>query len=193
MPQRKRILLLGDSIRRSYQPLVADRLAGVADVVGPAENGQFSAYTLDRLDTWLSELGAPAIVHWNNGLHDVGHNPARKPVQYPLDAYLANLGAILARLREIEARVVWATTTSVHPDRPWSDETWSWRNEEIDRYNVAALKLMQQEGVPVNDLRAIVAENPEQMLAQDMLHLSDRGREACADAVIRSVSAFLAP
>ena len=37
-----KVMLLGDSIRLSYQPLVAERLAGKAEVVGPQINGQFA-------------------------------------------------------------------------------------------------------------------------------------------------------
>ncbi|WP_235613144.1 hypothetical protein [Paenibacillus sp. LC231] len=50
----KRILLLGDSIRQGgYEPYVRERLAGLAEVVAPGENGRFSFYTLwRRLCRW---------------------------------------------------------------------------------------------------------------------------------------------
>ena len=38
MSERRRGLLLGDSIRMSYQPIVAKKLAPVAEVVGPQDN-----------------------------------------------------------------------------------------------------------------------------------------------------------
>ncbi len=44
-----KVLLLGDSIRMSYQPLVAEILTGRAEVVGPADNCQFALYTLSSL------------------------------------------------------------------------------------------------------------------------------------------------
>ena len=187
----KKALLLGDSIRMSYQPLVARMLAGRAEVVGPAENCQFSAHTLASLDGWLAELGRPDIVHWNNGIHDVGHNPDRSPVQYPLDIYVANLGEILRKLRQTGAQVIWATMTPVHPDRPFLDTQWSWRNEEIARYNEEALKLMEAEGVPVNDLHAVVAADCNRYLAEDMLHLSDEGMQKCAQAVAKAIGDLL--
>ena len=46
MRKKPRVLLLGDSIRGSYQPMVSEMLSGEADVVAPAENGQFALYTL---------------------------------------------------------------------------------------------------------------------------------------------------
>jgi lysophospholipase L1-like esterase len=184
-----RLLLLGDSIRMSYQPLVAERLRGRADVVGPADNCQFALYTLSSLGRWLGELGAPDVVHWNNGIHDCGHNPNRAPAQIPLADYLGNLRFILAALRAATPRVVWATMTPQHPQRPFRVDQWSWRNEEMARYNAAAESLMRSEGVPVNDLGALVLRQPEELLAEDQLHLSASGQAACAAAVVRTLEA----
>ena len=185
------VLLLGDSIRASYQPLVAGALQGVARVVGPAENGQFSLYTLASLNRWLEQLGRPDIVHWNNGLHDVGHNPQRHPVQIPVEMYCANLEFILQRLMQTRARIIWATTTPVHPDAPFRKTQWAWRNEEIDRYNGAALELMKAYDVPVNDLHSIVAADPDAMLCEDQLHLSEAGKQSCAEAVANVIGKHL--
>ncbi|MCM8756964.1 MAG: hypothetical protein NC911_07510 [Candidatus Omnitrophica bacterium] len=74
--------------------------------------------------------------------------------------YRANLKLILNRLLTLPARVFWATTTRVHPDRPFSDAGWSWRNDEIDRYNAVASSLMEARGVPINDLHTLVWGNP---------------------------------
>ena len=191
MPERRKVLLLGDSIRMSYQPLAAQKLDPVAEVVGPSDNCQYSLYTLSSLDRWIGQLGEPDIVHWNNGLHDVGHNPSRHPVQIPLDMYVANLAFILQRLRALTPRVIWATTTPAHPDRPFRHDAWSWRTEEITRYNKAALKLMKDHGVPVNDLHALILSDVGRYLAADQLHLSPAGQEACAQAVARAIKACL--
>jgi lysophospholipase L1-like esterase len=186
-----KVLLLGDSIRKSYQPRVTELLAGEADVVGPEENGQFSAYTLAGLDGWLEELGPPDLVHWNNGLHDIGHNPDRTPAQVPLDVYCDNLRQILRRLRATGAVVIWATTTPVHPDAPFPEDRWAWKNEEIDLYNRAALDIMEDKDVPVNDLHAVVASDPDRYLCEDQLHLSEAGVLKCSEAVAGAVRAHL--
>jgi len=187
MGEKKKLLLLGDSIRMSYQPVVAEMMKDVADVVGPAENCQFSAYTLASFDRWVEELGKPNIVHWNNGIHDVGHNPDRKPLQYPLDEYISNLRGIIGKLRKIGAEIIFATSTPVHPDRPFKNTEWAWRNEEIDRYNEASLELMKSEGILINDLHALVAEDADKYLSEDMLHLSQEGIKKCAEAVVEIV------
>ena len=184
-----KVLLLGDSIRMSYQALVAEKLEGKAEVVGPADNCQYSLFTLSS--RWIGELGQPDIVHWNNGLHDCGHNPRRSPVQIPVDMYRENLAFILKRLRELTPNVLWATLTPVHPDRPFQDSEWSWRNEEIDRYNVAARELMEAREVPVTELHKLVWGNLEELLSEDQLHLSQAGQRACASAVAQAISARL--
>ena len=186
-----RVLLLGDSIRGSYQPLVADALKGEAQVVGPAENCQYSLYTLSSLDRWLGQLGKPDVVHWNNGLHDVMHSPLRFPAQIPIEMYRANLEFILGRLLETGARVIWATITPVHPDAPFHTDRVAWRNAEIDQYNKAALDLMQGRGVPIDDLHAIVASDPDKYLCEDQLHLSEAGKAKCAEAVADAVRRVL--
>lgn len=192
MASMPKVLLLGDSIRISYQALVAEKLEGKAEVVGPADNCQYSLFTLSSLDRWIGELGQPDIVHWNNGLHDCGHNPARNPVQIPVDMYRENLKFILNRLRGLTLNVLWATLTPVHPDRPFRESQWSWRNEEIDRYNAAARELMEVHEVPITELHELVWGDVEGFLSEDQLHLSQAGQMACASAVAQAISADLA-
>ena len=78
MPKLPKVLLLGDSIRMSYQPHVARLLSDRAEVVGPVDNCQYSLYTLSSLDRWIAALGKPDIVHWNNGIHDYRTQPCSK-------------------------------------------------------------------------------------------------------------------
>ena len=191
MKHTPKVLLLGDSIRMSYQPIVANALQGFADVVGPEENCQYSLYTLASLERWLDQLGNPDIVHWNNGIHDVGHNPARSPLQIPIEMYRLILEFILQRLQGTGAQIIWATSTPVHPERPFVNDQWSWRNEEIEQYNSVALDLMKNRGIPVNDLHSIVMSDVDGNLSEDQLHLSEIGKANCADAVVASIRKYL--
>ena len=95
----KRILLLGDSIREGYEPYVRERLAGLAEVVAPAENGRFSFYTLWGVNLWMKELGTPDIVHWNNGLWDVHREAPRDELLTPVIDYVTNLKRIAHEVR----------------------------------------------------------------------------------------------
>ena len=191
MPAIKKVLLLGDSIRMSYQPLVAELLNDRAEVVGPADNCQFSLFTLSSINRWIEALGKPDVVHWNNGIHDCGHNPERSPVQIPIEMYRKNLEFILRRLREFTTDIIWATSTPVHPDRPFRDTEWSWRNDEIERYNDSARELMIAGSIPINDLHGLVRENMELYLSDDQLHLSESGQEVCATAAADAITKYL--
>jgi len=186
-----KVLLLGDSIRMSYQPLVAEALAGKAEVVGPKENGQHAKHTLENLDRWLEELGQPDVVHWNNGIHDVGHKDGREPKQFSLQEYLENLKGILARLRQTSAKIIWATTTPVNTEGCLRAKPWAWWNDQIDQFNAAAVDLMKAEGVPINDLHAVVSADRDRYMGQDKLHLSPEGEARCAEAVVKAVSGWL--
>jgi lysophospholipase L1-like esterase len=187
---KKRILLLGDSIRMSYQPKVKELLADTADVCGPEENCQFALYTLSSIDRWLAEFINPDIIHINLCLHDSGHNPKRQPHQLPIDMYIGNLRFILDRLFETKAKVIWATTTPVHPKRPFLRTEWSWRNQEVSEYNAQALDLIKQYNIPVNDLGSIIWSHIDEYLAADMIHLNEKGIEHCAIAVVESIRKY---
>ena len=191
MSDRPKLLLLGDSIRLSYQDAVEKLVGKRAAVAGPAENCRHAAFTLDNLDRWLAEFGVPDVVHWNNGLHDVGRNPVRSPHQFPLSAYTENLRRIRALLRRRGAAIVWATTTPVHPESTFTGDDWSWDNEEIVWYNATARELMESDDVKVNDLHALAAAEPGRFLAEDKVHLSPEGVRRCAEAVWGAVQEFI--
>jgi len=187
-----KVMLLGDSIRMSYQPLVADLLEGRAEVVGPRVNSRFSLFTLTSIPDWIAELGKPDLIHWNNGIHDAGYNPGRRPVQIPLEDYAGNLRLIVRHIRNnITPKLIFATSTPPHPDKPFSGEGWSWKQGDIERYNRAALRVMEECAVPVNDLYGIVRADPDRMLSEDQLHLSDQGKARCARRVAEHVMELL--
>ena len=146
-----RIMLIGDSIRNSYEPLVAEILGAEGhEVWGAPGNSQFTLFTLASLGSWLTAFPEPDAVHWNNDL-----------------------------------------TTSVHPDRPFRDDQWSWRNEEIDAYNDAARLVMTELEIPINELHTLVASDVGRLLSSDQLHLSDAGKQTCAEAVCAAIRTHL--
>lgn len=181
-----KILLLGGSIRLNYQPEVERLLKGRAEIIAPAENCQYSLYTLSSLDRWISGLriaDGVDLVHWNNGMHDVGHNSRRCPHQIPLSMYTENLCLILPRLRFISNKVIWATTTPIRGQRVDNTTGWYWEDWEINIYNEEATAAMQSAGVPVHDLHKLISDHDE-YLAPDGIHLSDVGKKACGQSVV---------
>jgi hypothetical protein len=185
MTTLKNVLLLGDSIRMSYMPLVRERLADRAVVNGPDENCRFAAYTLWHVSNWRQAWGKPDIVHWNNGIWDVYRHNDEMGIFTDLDVYLNNLQRILRELRRAEARILWATTTPVLEPHP------RLRNSDIDLYNAEASSIMTAEGIEINDLNAIIRKDPAGLLAEDHLHLSEAGKVACADRIAAVIGKYL--
>jgi lysophospholipase L1-like esterase/dienelactone hydrolase len=179
-----KVLLLGDSIREGYAPLVAKKLDGVAEVIAPKENGGDTANTLKMLDKAL-EAGKPVVVHFNCGLHDLKFSKKSNTFQVPPDDYVKNLKTIAERLRKETPHVVFATTTPIIDDRHAA------RKADFDRFdkdvkacNERAVKVMLELGVPVDDLYRIVQDGgPAEMLGKDGTHYTPAGNERLADAV----------
>ncbi len=181
-----RVLLLGDSIRMGYAPVVAKKLAGIAIVVHPEKvNGADTPTTLKNLDAWL-ELYQPTLIHFNNGLHDLKFSKAEKTHQVPLEQYKNNLGLIADKLsKAAPGMVMYATTT------PIADELHAARKGTFDRfekdvqlYNTAAISVLLAKKIPVNDLHHIVMDGGmEKMLGKDGTHYTPAGNERLASAV----------
>ena len=181
----KRILLLGDSIRESYQPKVVAKLDGLAEVLGPGDNCRWAKYTLWHLNKYLARAGKVDIVHWNNGIWDVFKRIEGMGNFTPIPEYLTHLKFILQELRKTGAVILWATTTPSVPDELHVP------SEDIDKYNEASVKFMQEQNVEIDDLNEVCKRNLELYIRKDNSHLTEEGMEACADAVVNAVRKYL--
>lgn len=56
-------------------------------------------------------------------------------------------------------------------------------NAEIEAYNAAALKIMQEENIPVDDLYTVSAQMPREWHTLDGTHFTREGYEALGKAV----------
>src|SRR5262249_25420588 len=168
-PGLPRIVLVGDSIRLGYAPLVAARLEGKAVVVSSPENGGDSANVLAHLDDWVLRE-KPDVVHLNCGLHDLKRSRKDGRHQVEPDRYAENLRRIVARIREkTDAALVFVNTTPILDDRHarWGAD-FDRTEADVRRYNAAAVAVMTELGVPVHDLHWVVEQSgPETMLGPD--------------------------
>jgi len=186
------VILLGDSIRLGYAPLVAQRLSShsLASVLSYEPNGADTANTLTNLAAWAI-APQPRVVHFNCGLHDLKLDRATGAYQVPLDRYRANLEEIVRRLRaETDAALIFATTTPIldarHAARGASFDRFQ---ADVERYNVAALDVITSADVPVNDLHAAVqAAGPDRLLSADGTHYAPEGYALLADTVAAVVN-----
>src|SRR4051812_28765031 len=178
-----KIVLIGDSIRMGYAPLVAKRLEGKAVVVSSKENGGDSGNVLKHLDEWVLRE-KPDIVHLNAGLHDLKLDKKSKNYQVELAQYEKNLREIVARIRrETKAAIVFADTTPIQDERHAKRGGNVDRTEaDVQRYNKAALTVMKAEGVAVHDLHGLVTHyGTETMLGKDGTHYTPAANEKLAE------------
>jgi lysophospholipase L1-like esterase/dienelactone hydrolase len=189
-----KVVLLGDSIRMGYAPLVAERLAGRATVISSSANGGDSGNLLAKLED-MAIREQPMVVHFNCGLHDLKILRNTSKQQSTLQQYATNLRQIVGRLRkETKAGIVFANTTPVLDARrsKWPGE-YELRGADVERFNAAAVAVMHECGVPVHDLNwAVQQAGMERLLGPDGVHYTPEGKarlaEAVADAVLRQLA-----
>ncbi len=152
-----KVVLIGDSIRLGYAPVVARSLAGRAVVVSPEPNGGDSANVLANLEAWVVREN-PDVVHLNCGLHDLKVSKKTRQHQVEIKEYEINLKQIVARIqKETRATLVFANTTPIIDDRHARRGADFDRFEtDVVRYNAVATRVMKEAGVPLHDLHWVV-------------------------------------
>ncbi len=185
----KKAILLGDSIREWYTLNVVEELKGKVEVIWQkGDNGRFAAYTLGQLGGLLSEHGKVDIVHFNNGYWDMSTLPFTNEKTFPIPEYQHYLRRIIKLARAAGAKVVFATTTPLPADNTATDNTGTGVNFNLEKdtvveYNNAALEVMKEENVPVNDLYAIAKKHPRYYKCEDNLHHTPEGNAVLGKAV----------
>lgn len=176
----KKILLLGDSIRLGYEQKVKEKLGSEFEVYSPEDNCRFVRYTMFYLKDYLRDCPDPDLIHWNNGLWDTQFRYGSEPFTSPL-RYIEDLQTVAGMLKAVTPRVIFATTTPVNPQNPEQC------NDTIAYFNSLAVPAMQHMGLQINDLNAQVAPHIGEYICEDLTHLSEAGKEACASQVVNSI------
>ena len=184
----KKILLLGDSIRMGYQYDVKELLANEYEVIFPEDNGRFAAYTLWQVNQEFKRNSGIEIVHFNNGYWDMNIEAPMTEAIHPVEEYKSFLRRIVALCRQCGAKVVFATTVPILEEGAARDNTGvqgtiNYSNEWVKEYNAAAVEVMTELDVPINDLYALCMEDERRYKCDDLLHLSDEGNCRCAEQV----------
>jgi hypothetical protein len=170
-----RILLLGDSICNGYQPSVRDALAGVAYVSFWATSKCTSdrsylkqlAYILDEYDY--------SVIHFNNGLHSLTSDRGE---------WETGLKNALKLIREKSkgAKIIWATST------PLKDPALTAKAAEL---NTIAARVMKEEGIPTNDLFALMDPLDRSKMWTDTYHYNTEAKKMQAAQVAESIRSAL--
>lgn len=160
----KKLLLLGDSIRMGYQDRVKELLKDDYVVYYPEDNGRFASYTLWQANQMFKKYGHFDVVHWNNGYWDMNIEAPMKEPMIPIDEYCYLLKRIIRLCRENSDNIIFATTLPVLEDGFSLDVTdtggnISYNNAWVRQYNDAAIKVMKEEKIFVNDLYTLVLKD----------------------------------
>ena len=185
MSEKKRIIIIGDSISTGYTALVQERM-GAEPVEIERVGGGDSAQVLDGLQEWAIGRN-PDVIHLNCGLHDLRLDPETSEHQQEIAAYEANLTSIVAQLKEkTNAALIWATITPVMDERHNATKRNYCRfQRDVASYNFRALGIMGAEGIRVNDLHGrVISNEPETLLSEDGVHMTAEGYTVLADAVV---------
>ena len=156
-----KVLIIGDSISIGYTPFVKAALKDEAVVLHNKGNAQFTATGLAKIDAWLGDTDW-AVIHFNWGLWDLCYRHPKSKVQGKRDKvngtlttslvqYEKNLEQLVTRLKQTDATLIWAHTSTVpegEAGRKIGDD---------HKYNAVAAKVMKAHGVVINDLNQLTA------------------------------------
>ena len=199
-PKPIKVLILGDSISVGYTNRVRKQLGDRALVNRPmrstgkgAENCEGTTKGVAEIDRWLAiDGGEFDVIHFNFGLHDIKRmnpvsgqasaNPSHPP-QATLEVYTAQLEKITERLQGSGAVLIFATTTPVPEGgvRPHRDP------EDVIRYNGAAVAMMKEQGIAVNDLYAFALPQLDTLQRPVNVHFTAAGSSALAGEVTKAI------
>lgn len=199
-PAKKRVLILGDSISIGYTPFVQQMLADEMVVLRPMrgekpENCSGTTAGVANIDRWLQiDGGKWDVIHFNWGLHDLKHvkpdgaasDSATDPPQATVEVYEKNLREIVAKLKATGAKLIFATTTPVPEGSMKVYRT----DADAVKYNAAALKVMKENNIAVNDLYAFAKPQLQKIQIQPAnVHFTKEGSEVLAGEVVKAVRA----
>ena len=174
-----RLLLVGDSIARSYFAHVEAELKGQFLCARLTTSASVCHPGFQRELALLLDNYRFPVIHINNGLHGWEYEDAE---------YAKGLRRVLAYIarRAPKSRLIWANTTPVRQvgDLSALDP----RTDRVRIRNRLAQAIAAARGLPVNDLFACVIDHPD-CFANDGVHFNPAGQAALGRQVVQAVRA----
>ncbi len=177
-----RVLLIGDSITRAYDPAVEQRLAGKAYVARLATSAFLSDPMLLKQVEMLLDSMKFDVIHFNNGMHGWQHSEAEYRQAFP--EFLATI-----QKHAPHAKLIWATTTPLRVSTPINPGEAQPSDERIAARNAIAREFVTAQNIPIDDLNALMAGHPE--YHSDNIHFNEQGIALQADQVAAAIEQAL--
>jgi lysophospholipase L1-like esterase len=184
-PGLPRVLLIGDSISMGYTLPVRQLLEGKANVHRIPQNGGPTKNGLAKIDSWLG-TSKWDVIHFNHGIHDVKIMPDGKRQVEPAE-YEANLRAIVTKLKATGAKLIFATSTPIPPSPLVGNRNFGSEKE----YNAIATRVMNENGVIINDLHSYMLPRFDELHNPNDLHYKPEGYDFLAKRVAEVIAAAL--
>ena len=184
VPGLPRVLLIGDSISIGYTLPVRALLKDKANVHRIPTNGAATKEGVVKLKTWLGESKWD-VIHFNWGLHDIKFVDDKHNV--PLADYEKNLRELVTQLKATNAKLIWCSTTPV-PEGKLNPPR---KNSDVREYNALAKKIMDENGVAIDDLYAFAEPQLDKIQLKANVHFSPKGSDELAKQVASSIEAAL--
>ncbi|MBM3860781.1 MAG: SGNH/GDSL hydrolase family protein [Verrucomicrobia bacterium] len=185
-PGLPRVLLIGDSISIGYTLQVRALLKGKANVHRIPVNGGATEVGLANMKSWLGDSKWD-VIHFNFGLHDAKF-ASETTQRASRELYAENLRKLVAQMKATGAELIFATTTPVPKGGVLTPTR---KFDSIAERNKVALKVMQGNGVAIDDLYSVVLPVMEKVGRPDDVHFQPEGYELLAKAVAASIETAL--
>jgi acyl-CoA thioesterase-1 len=162
-PNLPHVLILGDSVCRGYTPALGAELKGKVSLYHTRKLAGSTVNGVERIDSWIAARKWD-LIHFNFGLHDMADLEHKGTVEAPPPLYEKNLREIVAKLKASGIKLVWATITPI--PKGFGD---------VDTYNAIALRIMQENGIPIDDLHAYIQPYVEKYRLPNDVHYTPEG------------------
>ncbi|MDZ4817731.1 MAG: SGNH/GDSL hydrolase family protein [Planctomycetota bacterium] len=186
VPGLPRVLLIGDSISIGYTADVQKLLETKANVHRIPFNGGPTSKALTYIDAELKDKKWD-VIHFNWGLHDLARRNGKTPA-VPPDQYEKNLTDLVTRLKKSGATLVWCSTTPV-PDTDLNPPRLA---SDVVKYNAIAKKIMDANGIQINDLYAFALPKLGEIQKSKNVHFTDAGSKVLAQPVAEAIEKAIA-
>ncbi len=186
VPGLPRVLLIGDSISIGYTLNVRALLEGKANVHRIPGNGGATEVGLAKMKEWLRGEKWD-VIHFNFGLHDAKF-ASETTQRASREQYADNLRELIKQMKATGATLIFATTTPVPKDGNISPTR---RFDSIPARNEVARKVMEENGVAVNDLYAVVLPVREKIGRENDVHFGAEGYDLLAKHIADAITAKL--